>query len=49
MIIIDKLKLTLLYLKFVQMILRKFFWSIKCEKNFFDQFLSCKKKNILIL
>jgi len=47
MIRLDKLKLTPLYLKPGQMILTKFVWSIKCQKNFFGQFLSYKRKNIL--
>jgi len=46
MIILDKLKLAPLYLKLV-IILRKIFWSIKYQKNFFGQFLSRKRKDIL--
>jgi len=46
MIRLDKLKLTPLYLNLV--ILRKFLWSIKCQKNFFCQFLSPKRKTFYI-
>ena len=48
MIRLDKLKLTPLYLNPVQMILRKFLWSIKCQKIFFGQFLSRKRKTFYI-
>jgi len=48
MIRLDKLKLTPLYLNPVQMILRKFLWSIKYQTNFFGEFLSCKRKTFYI-